>query len=168
MICRCDDRDFDQIFAVINDGATAYRDVIPADRWSEPYMSREKLQGEIEDGVQFWGFEKDGAIAGVMGLQRVDDVTLVRHAYVRTADQNQGIGASLLHHLRAIAANPVLLGTWADATRAIRFYEKHGFRAVDAEQKDRLLKRYWTIPERQIETSVVLADRRWWELHEKA
>ncbi|HEY1768195.1 MAG TPA: GNAT family N-acetyltransferase [Terracidiphilus sp.] len=168
MICRCDDRDFEQIFAVIVDGASAYTGIVPADRWSEPDMSREKLQRQIDEGVLFWGYEKDGAIAGVMGLQQVDDVTLIRHTYVRMADQNQGIGSCLLHHLRSVTANPVLVGTWADATRAIRFYEKHGFRAVDSGQRDSLLKRYWTIPACQIEASVVLADRRGWELHGKS
>jgi GNAT superfamily N-acetyltransferase len=126
-------------------------------------MSREKLRHEMDDGVVFWGYEEDGVIVGVMGLQQIRDVTLVRHAYVRSTHQKQGVGAHLLLHLREIAVNPVLIGTWADATWAIRFYEKHGFRLVHPEQKDRLLKQYWTIPERQIETSVVLADPKWWE-----
>ena len=161
VIRRCDDRDFDTIHAIINDGAQAYKGVIPADRWTEPYMSREKLQREIDDGVEFWGDDQEGTLAGVMGVQNVQDVTLIRHAYVRTASRNHGIGGKLLSHLRTITARPVLIGTWADAVWAIRFYEKHGFRVVDATEKNQLLKKYWNIPERQVETSVVLADQKW-------
>jgi GNAT superfamily N-acetyltransferase len=161
MIRRCDERDFEVIWAIINDGAQAYKDAIPADRWTEPYMSREKLKHEIEDGVVFWGNEEAGGLLGVMGIQEVEDVTLVRHAYVRTSSQKRGIGGCLLSHLRELASGPMLIGTWADAVWAIRFYERHGFQMVSPEAKDRLLKRYWKIPERQIETSVVLADKRW-------
>ena len=163
MIRRCDMRDFALIWAIINDGAQAYRGTIPADRWTEPYMSREKLQHEIDDGVVFWGYEEDGALMGVMGIQPVRDVTLIRHAYVRTNAQKKGVGSQLLAHLRELTKGPVLIGTWADAVWAIRFYERHGFRRVSDEEKDRLLKRYWNIPERQVETSVVLADPQWWE-----
>jgi N-acetylglutamate synthase-like GNAT family acetyltransferase len=166
MIRRCDDRDFELIWTIINDGAQAYRGIIPADRWTEPYMSREELQHEIDDGVGFWGFEEAGSIAGVMGLQQVQDVTLIRHAYVRTSGQNRGVGAQLLSHLRELATRPVLIGTWAAASWAIRFYERHGFQIVDPEEKNRLLRRYWTVPERQIETSVVLADQRWREINQ--
>jgi GNAT superfamily N-acetyltransferase len=158
MIRRCDDRDFELIWAIINDGAQAYKGAIPADRWTEPYMSREQLQHEIDAGVVFWGYEETGTLAGVMGIQRVQDVTLVRHAYVRTSSQKRGIGGQLLSHLREMTSGPILIGTWAAAVWAIRFYEKHGFRRVSPQEKDRLLKRYWTIPERQVETSVVLAD----------
>jgi N-acetylglutamate synthase-like GNAT family acetyltransferase len=161
MIRRCDERDFELIWTIINDGAQAYRGIIPADRWTEPYMSREKLQHEIDDGVVFSGFEEAGSVAGVMGLQQVQDVTLIRHAYVRTSSQNLGIGARLLLHLLPLASEPVLIGTWASASWAIRFYERYGFRIVDHHEKNRLLKRYWNVPERQIETSVVLADERW-------
>ena len=163
MIRRCDDRDFDLIWAIINDGARAYKGIIPADCWTEPYMSREKLQREIDDGVVFWGYEEAGTLAGVMGLQQVKDVTLIRHAYVRARSQKRGIGAHLLAHLREIAKGPVLVGTWADAVWAIRFYERYGFRLVRPQEKDWLLKQYWTVPERQIETSVVLADAKWRE-----
>ena len=163
MIRRYEDRDFDEVFAVVNDGASAYRGVIPADRWTEPYMPAEELREEIADGVEFWVCEEDGTLTGVMGIQPVEDVTLIRHAYVRTAAQRRGIGAQLLGHLLGMAATPVLIGTWADATWAIRFYEKHGFRQVSRETKERLLRRYWKIPERQVETSVVLADAGWWE-----
>jgi N-acetylglutamate synthase-like GNAT family acetyltransferase len=167
MIRRCDDRDFDLIWTIINDGAQAYKGTIPADRWTEPYMSREKLRHEIDDGVVFWGYEEAGTLAGVMGIQKVRDVTLIRHAYVRTRNQKRGVGAHLLTHLREIADGPVLIGTWIDAVWAIRFYERYGFEIVDAEEKDRLLKEYWTVPERQIETSVVLADGSWRELRSR-
>jgi N-acetylglutamate synthase-like GNAT family acetyltransferase len=164
MIRRCDDRDFELIRAIINDGAQAYKGIIPADRWTEPYMSAGKLRHEIDEGVVFWGYEQTGTIAGVMGIQSVKDVTLIRHAYVRTSSQNRGIGGQLLSHLLGLANGPVLIGTWVDAVWAIRFYEKHDFRLVNRQQKDRLLKQYWTVPERQIETSVVLADPKWREI----
>ena len=163
MIRQCDERDFELIWAIINDGARAYRGVIPEDRWTEPYMSREKLQHEIDEGVVFWGYEESGTLVGVMGIQQVQDVTLIRHAYVRTGSQKRGIGAQLLAHLREMARGPVLIGTWADAVWAIRFYERHGFQMVGSEEKNRLLKTYWSIPERQVETSVVLADSSWRE-----
>jgi len=163
MIRRCDDRDFEMIWAIIDDGAQAYKGIIPSDRWTEPYMSAEKLQHEIDDGVVFWGYEETGTLVGVMGLQQVQDVTLIRHAYVRTSSQKRGIGAHLLSHLRELTNDPMLIGTWADAVWAIRFYERHGFERVGSQEKNRLLKKYWTIPERQIETSVVLADPKWRE-----
>jgi GNAT superfamily N-acetyltransferase len=162
MMRRCDEQDFDSIWTIINDGAQVYRGVIPEDRWTDPYMSREKLQHEIDQGIVFWGYQDNGILGGVMGLQRVQDVTLIRHAYVRSDSQRQGIGSRLLSHLRELTSDPVLIGTWADAGWAIGFYEKHGFRMVSAEDKDRLLKKYWNIPERQVETSVVLADSTWW------
>lgn len=168
MIRRSDDRDLERIWAVINDGAGAYRGVIPQDRWMEPYMPMDQLLHEIESGVRFYCFEQQGVIEGIMGLQQVQDVTLVRHAYISTTHQKQGIGGRLLAHLRDLTREPVLIGTWADATWAIRFYEKHGFRAVGSWQKDSLLRRYWVIPERQIETSVVLADSTWWGLQQQA
>ena len=163
MIWRCGEDDFEDIWTIINDGAQAYRGVIPADCWAEPYMSQEKLQHEIDNHVVFWGYEEDDHLAGVMGHQEVQDVTLIRHAYVRTESQNRGIGAQLLAHLQKLATGPVLVGTWADATWAIRFYEKHGFELVGSEEKNRLLKKYWTIPDRQVETSVVLGDAAWRE-----
>ena len=166
MIRRCDPRDFESIWAIINDGAQAYKGIIPADRWTEPYMSREKLQHEIDNGVIFWGYEEAKTLIAVMGIQQVQDVTLIRHAYVRTTSQKQGIGALLLSHLRTIANNPVLIGTWADAAWAIRFYERYGFQIVAPDEKRRLLKKYWTVPDRQIETSVVLADPKWQEIQQ--
>ena len=158
MIRQCDDRDFEAIYEIINEAAQAYKGIIPADRWKEPYMPEEELIHEIEAGVQFWGFEEDGELLGVMGIQDVLDVTLIRHAYVLTAQQNKGIGGKLLSHLRTLSSRRILVGTWADATWAIRFYENHGFRLVTPEEKDRLLKKYWSIPDRQIETSVVLVE----------
>jgi len=160
MIRQCTNDDFESIYAIINDAAKAYNGVIPQDRWKEPYMPRKELQQEIDDGVVFWGFEEGGTLMGVMGIQDVKDVTLIRHSYVRTLRQNQGIGGKLLAGLRKKTNRPVLIGTWADAVWAIRFYERHGFQKVSPEEKDRLLRTYWSIPERQIETSVVLADQR--------
>ena len=158
MIRLCGDDNFEAIYEIINDAAMAYEGVIPSDVWTEPYMSREELSRESAAGVDFWGFEKNGELIGVMGIQEVEDVTLIRHAYVRTAKRNQGIGGKLLSHLRSRTSRPVLVGTWADAVWAIRLYENHGFKLASRVEKDRLLRRYWSVPERQIETSVVLMD----------
>ena len=161
MIRRCTANDFEIMHTIINDGAQAYKGVIPDDRWNEPYMSREYLRHEIDNGVAFWGYEKEGQLVGVMGIQDVRDVTLIRHAYVRTSFQKHGIGGKLMSHLKLLITRPALVGTWSAADWAIRFYEKHGFRLVSQEEKDRLLGTYWSIPKRQTETSVVLVDRRW-------
>lgn len=161
MIAKCIEEDFDNIYEIINDGASAYKGVIPADRWHEPYMTAEQLQKQIEEGVQFWGYKEGGEIFGVMGIQFKGDVTLIRHAYVRTSQRNKGIGGKLLHHLVQMSCVPILIGTWADAGWAISFYEKHGFSVVPVEEKNRLLLKYWSIPARQVETSVVLASREW-------
>ena len=155
-IRRCEANDFELIWQIINDGAQAYRGVIPQDRWKDPYMSQTELHHEMRDGVEFWGFDDRGELTGVMGIQRVKEVTLIRHAYVRTLWRRAGIGAQLLTHLCNLAGGPVLVGTWADASWAIRFYEKHGFRLVGGEEKNRLLKTYWTIPDEQAARSVVL------------
>ena len=160
MIRKCVDSDFETVYEIINDAAQAYKGVIPRDCWKEPYMGRDELRRELEEGVVFWGCVEDGELVGVMGIQDVLDVTLIRHAYVRAAKRNRGIGSKLLFHLREQSARPILIGTWADAVWAIRFYEKHGFRLVSVEEKDRLLRRYWSIPERQIESSVVLVDEK--------
>jgi GNAT superfamily N-acetyltransferase len=157
-IRKCDDRDFKAISEIINDAASAYRGVIPPDRWRAPYMSEEELQHEMDEGVVFWGYEEDGTLQGVMGIKDVQDVTLIRHAYVRTARRNRGIGSRLLSFLQKKTAKPILIGTWADAAWAIYFYEKHGFRVVSHEEKERLLRKYWKIPDRQVETSVVLRE----------
>lgn len=156
MIRRCTDRDLDEIEAIVNAAAQAYRGVIPADRWHEPYMTRAELDSEIARGVEFWGLEREGALAGVMGVQQVKDATLIRHAYVRPAMQRGGTGSALLRALVPLAKGPLLVGTWAAAHWAIAFYERNGFRRVMPGEKDRLLETYWTIPPRQREVSVVL------------
>jgi N-acetylglutamate synthase-like GNAT family acetyltransferase len=157
VIRKCTANDFEMIHEIINDAARAYKGVIPDDRWHEPYMSREDLRHEIDTGVVFWGYEEDGKLAGVMGIQDVQDVTLIRHAYVRTSRRNRGIGGKLMTHLMTRITRPALVGTWAAAVWAVRFYERHGFQLVTHEEKERLLRKYWSIPERQTETSVVLA-----------
>ncbi len=161
MIRQCDHDDFERIQSVINESAHAYKGVIPDDCWKQPYMSREDLRDEINDGVQFWGYEEDRELLGVMGIQYIQGVTLIRHAYVRTSKRNHGIGGKLLSFLQDQTTRPLLVGTWADAVWAVRFYEKHGFQVVSAQEKDRLLRIYWSISDRQIETSVVLADQKW-------
>ena len=153
--CRDDERG--AILAIVNAAAEAYRGVIPADRWHEPYMPRDELDAEAAAGVVFWGYELDGELVGVMGVQPVGPVDLIRHAYVAPARQGQGIGGALLAHLRAGATRRMLVGTWGDAAWAIGFYERHGFEPVGRERSAELLRAYWTIPPRQIETSVVLA-----------
>ena len=155
-LCR-DDEQAD-ILTIVNAAAEAYRGVIPPDRWHDPYMGPDELDDEIAAGVAFWGSEDDGDLIGVMGIQPVGDVDLIRHAYVLPGRQGQGVGGALLAHLRRMSARRMLVGTWADAGWAISFYARHGFEQVTPERKTELLKTYWTIPERQIETSVVLAD----------
>jgi len=144
------------ILEIVNDAARAYRGVIPADRWHEPYMPEHELREEIAAGVVFWGYASESQLVGVMGLQYVADVALIRHAYTRTATRGRGVGGALLEHLKQEARAPLLVGTWKAATWAVQFYEKRGFTLTDEEEKTRLLKRYWSIPERQIEESVVL------------
>lgn len=156
MIRRCTDADIPRMDAIINEAAQAYRGVIPVDCWHEPYMSEAQLRAEIASGVVFRGCEEHGNLIGVMGLQDVKDVTLIRHAYVLSEHQGRGIGGALMKHLAAQAKRPLLVGTWAAAHWAIRFYERHGFRLVTPDEKDRLLGTYWSIPDRQRETSVVL------------
>lgn len=163
MIRPCTDGDFDTIYAIVTDAAMAYKGVIPADCWHDPYMSKAELRAAIDNGIAFWGFEMDGGLVGVMGIQPVQDVTLIRHAYVRTSHRRHGIGGQLLDFLLARIGTPTLTGTWAAAYWAIRFYQKHGFRLVTPEEKDRLLPKYWSVPQRQIETSVVLGDLRWFD-----
>jgi GNAT superfamily N-acetyltransferase len=157
-IRRCSDGDREAIFAIVNAAAEAYRGVIPADCWHEPYMPLSEVDAEIAAGVEFWGYADGGELLGVMGIQRLGDVDLIRHAYVLPASQGRGVGGALLEHLMKAAPRPVLVGTWAAAEWAIGFYRRHGFEQVTAQQKDELLGRYWSIPERQIETSVVLAN----------
>jgi N-acetylglutamate synthase-like GNAT family acetyltransferase len=161
MIRQCTEADFETIYEVINDAAEAYRGVIPADHWHEPYMSHQQLKEEIDAGVWFWGFEEDSILIGVMGIQDREDVTLIRHAYVRSRMRNRGIGSRLLQFLESTTEKSILIGTWADATWAVAFYQKHSYRLVSAEEKNQLLRKYWHVPERQIETSVVLAGNKW-------
>jgi GNAT superfamily N-acetyltransferase len=157
MISRLQPTELNSILRVVNNAAEAYRCIIPEDRWKEPYMSAEELREEIESGVEFYGWMEDNVLVAVMGIQPVNDVTLIRHAYVLTNRQRRGIGEKLLEHLLSLArTSEILVGTWEAAYWAVRFYEKHGFRLVTREEKDRLLRKYWNIPERQIETSVVL------------
>ena len=154
--CRKDERSV--ISEIINAAAEVYRGVIPADRWHDPYMSLPELDSEISAGVAFWAYDYEGEVIGVMGIQPVRDVDLIRHAYVRPGNQRRGIGATLINHIRSMSSRQMLVGTWAAATWAIAFYQRHGFELVPTDQKTALLNAYWTIPERQIETSVVLAN----------
>ncbi len=156
-LCTPDERA--DILRIVNDGAQAYKGVIPSDCWHEPYMSSEELKREIGAGVAFSCYREADRILGVMGIQDVKDVTLIRHAYVAGNAQKRGIGAALLNHLRRQTQRPLLIGAWAAAVWAIHFYEKHGFHVVDEQTKERLLRKYWTVPDRQIETSVVLAEQ---------
>jgi GNAT superfamily N-acetyltransferase len=153
--CRADERP--AILAIVNAAAEAYRGVIPADRWHEPYMSLPELTDEIAAGVAFWGYDDDGALVGVMGVQPVGDVDLIRHAYVAPGSQGRGVGSALLGHLMRGSTRRMLVGTWAAAEWAIGFYRRHGFELTSPARTAELLRTYWTIPDRQIETSVVLA-----------
>ena len=163
MIRKSVDADVPAILAIINDAAQAYRGVIPADQWHEPYMPLDHLESEISKGVVFWVVEEHGRLLGVMGIQDKGDVALVRHAYVASSLQRSGVGTKLLRHVEGLTDKPILIGTWAAAAWAIDFYRRNGFSVVPNEHKDQLLRTYWSIPARQIETSVVLADRRWAE-----
>ncbi len=157
MIRLCEKRDEKDIYLIINDAAKAYQGVIPDDRYHDPYMSEEELADEIRDGVVFWGFEEDGELTGVMGIQDKGEVALIRHAYVRTSRRQGGVGTKLLRHLVGLMNKPILIGTWEAADWAISFYRKNGFEPVPSDKKRDLLLKYWNVPERQIETSIVLA-----------
>ena len=163
MIRKSVDNDFTAMLAIINDAARAYRGVIPADRWHEPYMPADELSEEIASGVVFWVAEREGQLAGLMGIQDKGDVALVRHAYVAPTTQRSGVGTRLLHHVESLVDKPILIGTWAAASWAVEFYRRNGYAVVTSSEKDRLLRTYWSIPARQIETSVVLASGRWME-----
>ena len=156
-IRRCRDDERGEILAIVNEAAAAYRGVIPEDRWHEPYMEERELEAQVAEGVELWGYEDGGRLVGVMGIQRLEDVDLIRHAYVLPSEQGRGIGRDLLRYLQGLTDRPILIGTWAAAEWAIRFYERNGFELVAAPRRAALLRRYWNIPERQIETSVVLA-----------
>jgi N-acetylglutamate synthase-like GNAT family acetyltransferase len=161
MIRASTSADLDAMWAIINAAAQVYRGVIPADRWHEPYMPMEELRREIAAGVEFWVMEDAGRLAGVMGIQDKGEVALVRHAYVAPGVQRKGVGTQLLRHVTKQVDKPILIGTWADASWAIDFYRRNGYAVVTPAEKDRLLRAYWSIPARQVETSVVLADARW-------
>lgn len=158
VIRRCRESEFDTILSIINSAARRYRGVIPDDRWHDPYMSADAFDAEISAGVEFWGMDEAGTLTGVMGIQHVQDVLLIRHAYVLPDQQGKGIGGALLGHLRGREDRPILIGTWADAAWAIGFYQRHGFTLVPRNKVPILLRAYWSIPERQVETSVVLSD----------
>jgi GNAT superfamily N-acetyltransferase len=160
-IRECTDVDLEAIFEIVNDAAQAYRRVIPPDCWQEPYMPMAELRREIADGVRFWAEVADGRMIGVMGIQDRGEVCLIRHAYVRTASRQSGVGSALLRHLENQTTKPILIGTWSAASWAIRFYEKHGYVVVSAEEKSRLLTRFWDIPDRQVANSVVLSGGRY-------
>jgi N-acetylglutamate synthase-like GNAT family acetyltransferase len=162
------DADLPAMLVIVNDAAQAYRGVIPSDRWHEPYMPEGELREEIGRGIQFWVVEDEGRLLGVMGVQDKGAVTLIRHAYVAPETQRSGVGSRLLRHLESLVAKPVLIGTWADASWAIEFYRRNGFTVVPATEKEQLLRTYWSIPDRQIETSVVLGDRRWIEARSRS
>ena len=161
LIRKSTEADFAAMLTIVNDGAQAYRGVIPEDRWHEPYMPADELAKEIAAGIVFWIAEEDGRMRGVMGMQDKGDVALVRHAYVATATQRNGVGTKLLRHVQGLTDKPILIGTWAAASWAIDFYRRNGFTVVSTSEKEKLLRKYWSIPVRQIETSVVLADARW-------
>jgi GNAT superfamily N-acetyltransferase len=154
-LCREDERGV--ILEIVNAAAEAYRGVIPDDRWHEPYMSSQELNTEIAAGIRFWAYEANATPLGVMGVQPMADVDLIRHAYVRPGNQRRGIGGALLRHVQDMTGRRLLVGTWAAADWAIAFYRRHGFELVTPQRKDELLRMYWSIPDRQIETSVVLA-----------
>lgn len=156
MIRLCSQRDLDTLFSIINDAARAYKGIIPGDRWKEPYMPIQELEEEIEEGVEFWGEEKEGDLTGVMGIQDRGEVTLIRHAYVRTTEQGRGVGRRLLAHLETLTDTPLLVGTWVNAHWAVKFYERNGYRVTSRAETQHLLRTYWSIPDRQVETSVVL------------
>ncbi len=157
MIRKLTNTDLQAILNVVNDAAVAYKGKIPADRWKEPYMPAEELKEEIKSGVQFYGYIENRALIAVMGIQAVGDVTLIRHAYTLTSNQQKGVGEKLLNNLLSLAqTDRILVGTWETAPWAIKFYQKHGFILLSREETNKLLKKYWNIPERQVETSVVL------------
>jgi GNAT superfamily N-acetyltransferase len=161
MIRLCDDLDKEVIYQIINDGAQAYKGVISHDVYHEPYMTMEELNHEMNEGVIFWGLEENNELLGIMGIQDKGEVSLIRHAYVRTSQRKSGIGTKLLSHLMDLTDKPILIGTWESADWAIKFYIKNGFKLTSIEKKRELLLRYWNVPERQIETSVVLCDSKW-------
>ena len=162
MIRLCTNADVRKILSAINDAAEAYRGVIPKDRWHDPYMRISYLKKEINEGVIFHGYlHSDDHLIGVMGIQDKRDGALIQHAYVRSKFRREGIGSQLLNHVIQSIDKPLLVGTWKAAHWAVSFYEKHGFRDVGQAETRRLLTTYWSIPMRQVETSIVLANAGW-------
>ncbi len=155
--------DFEAIWDIVNEAAQVYKGVIPDDCWYEPYMTRKELKHEMAEGVNFWGWEQDKSLVGVMGMQDKGEVTLIRHAYIRTAYQHMGIGSKLLRHLEKQTNKPILIGTWADAKWAISFYQKRGYQLLSKKETNKLLRKFWSVPERQMVSSVVLANKTWEE-----
>jgi len=161
MICKLTTADFEAILKVVNNAAAAYKGKILNDRWKEPYMPARELKEEIRSGVQFYGWKENNVLVAVMGIQLVNQVTLIRHAYMLTSQQRKGYGEKLLIYLLGLAeTSEVYVGTWEVAAWAVSFYEKHGFKLVSTEEKNKLLTKYWNIPERQVDTSVVLELKR--------
>lgn len=158
VIRPCGPDDFDTVLAIINQAALAYRGAIPAELWHEPYMSAADLKTEIAAGVQFWGYQSDDGLSGAMGLQRMHDLDLIRHAYVLPGGQRRGTGGALLEHLRRQSRRRMLIATWSAASWALKFYRRHGFDPVSPARRAELLKAYWTMSDRRVEASVVLAN----------
>jgi ribosomal protein S18 acetylase RimI-like enzyme len=165
MIRKCNNSDFDRIYEIINDAAGVYEGIIPTEYWKVPYMSKDELRQEMDEGIVLYGYEKNGELVGVMGIQHKNGVTLIRHSYVRSINQNQGIGGRLLSYLQKITSKPILIATWSNDVNAIRFYERHGFKVVPAEEGYWLQRKYWSTPELKIKASVVLADERWFSTY---
>jgi GNAT superfamily N-acetyltransferase len=155
-IQMCSTSEHHAIGLAINDASKAYHGVIPADCWKSPYMSEAELEAEIADGVLFWGLSVRSVLVGVMGLQHRDGVDLIRHSYVRRSWQGKGIGCALLAEVERHSKTQILVGTWAQATWAIGFYQANGYRLLDNSNKRVLLEQYWQIPARQARASVVL------------
>ncbi|MCZ7358076.1 MAG: GNAT family N-acetyltransferase [Candidatus Methanoperedens sp.] len=161
MIRKYNNLDLDRIYEIINGAAWVYKGIIPAEYWKEPYMSKEELRHELDEGIVLYGYEENGELVGVMGIQQKQDVTLIRHAYVCPTKQNRGIGEKLLSYLQKLTQEPILIATWLNDINAIRFYEKNGFRLVPLEEGYGLQRKYWSTPELKIKTSVVLGDKKW-------
>jgi len=160
MIHKCTASDFERIYQIINNAAQAYKGNIPAEYWKEPYMSRDELRHELDEGIEMWGYEENGKLIGVMGIQHRQGVTLIRHAYVCTTRQNKGVGGKLLSYLMRLTEEPILIATWYNAVWAVRFYEKHGFRLVSKNEGNRLQRKYWSSPEIKVNASVVLKNEK--------
>jgi N-acetylglutamate synthase-like GNAT family acetyltransferase len=165
MIRKCNESDFDRIYEIINDAAAVYKGIIPTEYWKVPYMSKDELRQELDEGIVLYGYEENGELVGVMGIQHKQEVTLIRHAYVCSIKQNHGIGGRLLSYLQKITSKPILIATWSNDVNAIRFYESHGFKLIKGEEGYWLQRKYWSNPEPKIKASVVLADEKWFSTY---